>query len=196
LNIIIKLPQDVAHTQLGKTKLITLLKQMGAEVIGEETSQNNDVPAAEDVQELFDYHQSILGSHFPRGLKLNTDRRRIIRARRRRFSVEELKQCIDYVAQSPFHLGKNDANKKYLDFDHIMSNDKKVERKLDESVSLPQKSEAVDQIRLTLQDLGARMRSGRADYSDKEKFSRLVVELRGMTGEAYNWKDDAFTLGE
>jgi len=186
----------VAHTQLGKTKLLTLLKQMGAEVVGEETSQNDDVPAAADVQEVFDYHNEVLGEFFPRGLKLNTERRKIIRSRLRRFSTDDLKQCIDYVKQSPFHLGKNDANKKYLDFDHIMSNDKKVERKLQDSVELPEKSQAMDHVRLTLRSLGESMRSGQAGYSDKEKFSRLVVDLREATGETYNWKDDTFSRGE
>jgi hypothetical protein len=195
MDVLIRLPHDVAHTQLGRTKLLTLLKQMGAQVVEEQTSQNDDVHASSDIQEVFDYHQSVLGDQFPRGLKLTADRRRIIRARLRRFSVVELKQCIDFVAKSPFHLGKNDANKKYLDFDHIMSNDTKVERKLDGMVENQQVYESLPEIRLTLRRLAARMRSGIATLEDKTQFSALHTELASF-GERYSWKDDTFTRGE
>lgn len=197
-SVLIRLPKEAADTKLGKTKLLTILKQMGAEVVSEETSLNSDVHAAKDVREVFDYHQSLLSEHFVRGLDLTTDRQRIIRARLRKFSVEELKQCIDVVSKSPFHLALqgsgNDTGKKYLDFSHIMSNDTKVERKLETVAKMSQNANDSDDVKLTLRRIGESLRSGSASLQDQELFQRMVEKLKGMTGETYLWRDDVFDV--
>jgi hypothetical protein len=189
-DIVIRIPHDVANARLGKTRLITILKQMGAEVV-EKTSQKNEIHVAEDIAEVFDYHQSVLGKHFPIGLKLNDWRRKTIRARRNRFSVDDLKKCIDYVASSPFHLGQNDSGKKYLDFDHIMSSDKKVERKLAAYQDPSVNSQSEDQLRLTIKEIGGRIRSGEASIDDRNRFVELNNDLSRF-GVRYNWRTDIF----
>lgn len=191
MDYIISIPKEVAEVKLGKTKLITLLKQMGAEVVDNKTSQKREVSS--DAKVLFAYHQQILGEHFPIGLRATPERMKIINARLDRFTLDQLKQIVDYVARSPFHLGQNDAKKKYLDISNIIGNDTKVERKLNELAEKKQVYESIPEIRLTLQGLGAKIRAGQADYLSKEKFQKLVGELREQTGETYNWRDDTFT---
>ena len=195
-DVIIRLPKETANTKLGKTKLITILKHMGAEVV-EETSGTRDVPIADDVREVLEYHAEVMAEHFPRGLDYTVPwRRDLVRARLRRFTVDELKQSIDFTARSPFHLclpgSGNDTGKKYLDFDHIMGNYKKVERKLEGGEKMTQNANEVDQLRLTLRRLGENLRAGSAGLAETEQFQATVGRLKELTGENYLWKEDRF----
>lgn len=191
--ITITIPKDVAKTKFGSTTLLTMLKRMGAEVV-EETSLTIVVP--DGVEEVFNYYVEVLGANFPRGVKLDAERKRVIAARLRNYSVADLKLVIDYVSRSKFHLGDNDRNKKYLSFNNIMGNNRKVDDKLNEMHDKGSLSPAMDEARLTLRTIGAKIRSGTDGYSDKDKLAKVNKQLFLATGERYSIQDDTFIRGE
>lgn len=204
--VVVRMPRELAESKIGTMKLLTMLKNGGAVLVEclddiaenlEKVAANGELDAAsEPVTSVWDYFVEKLGPHFGRAPKPLPKRLQIIRARLRRWSVDDLKAVIDFVAESPFHLGQNDRGRKYVDLDHIMGNDLKVERKLNERAA-PGSSERADKIeslRLTLRRLGQKLRTNAATLDDKHNFSRTNDELRKLTGERYRWQSDDFMV--
>lgn len=157
---------------------------------------DEEAPVADDIKELWEHWLTLFWDGKGRKPTLLPERRRLLRARRRRWSVEELKAVMDFVSKSPFHMGQNDANKRYTDLKHIMSNDVKVEQKLsliDEGKS-SQSADKVTDIRLNLQKLAAKMRSGTATLADRQELGKLAKQL--PQGEMFDWRTGDFQSGE
>lgn len=65
--------------------------------------------------------------HYHPNARLTTDRVKLIKARLKEgHSPETLCEAIDGLHVSPFHLGENDRNTKYLDLEHAMRNGAQV----------------------------------------------------------------------
>lgn len=80
------------------------------------------------VRDVFDHWQRVSGKS---RATLTPDRKAKIKARLKRFSIEELKQAIDGAHQNPWFLGDNDRHEYYGDLVTIFKNDSAVEKHRD-----------------------------------------------------------------
>ena len=89
-----------------------------------------DTPApADPVRQVFDHWASVVWAKAStREAKFSEERQRVIRARLRSFTVEELCEALSRAAQSDYHLGKNDAGKFYGDVDNLLGSGGKVDK--------------------------------------------------------------------
>lgn len=81
-------------------------------------------PVSPDVRKVFTHWQTVCGKE---KYTLTPERRTIIKARLRDFSVDQLKQAIEVAHSDPFYRGENNRNTEYLDFKTIFKNSGKVE---------------------------------------------------------------------
>ena len=88
------------------------------------------VPLAEK-QEVFDYWVQELKASARRKPVLDEKRLATIGAAIFDFGVEQCKQAIDGCKLSPFHMGRNKANKKYDDIELILRDAQHIERFLE-----------------------------------------------------------------
>lgn len=69
--------------------------------------------------------------------KLTSPRRKLIKARMGEgYSVDDLKAAVRGLFASPFHMGENDRNTKYIDPEHVFREAKQVERLAESGRSL------------------------------------------------------------
>ena len=86
---------------------------------------------AADVITIFDYYMEKFNKDHR--YKPTPDRKAVIANRLQEgFSVEECKQHIDFIANSPFHNGENNGGKLYIDLKDIIFNKNKFHKRLDE----------------------------------------------------------------
>lgn len=83
--------------------------------------------AREPIAELHAYANEVLGKR----RTLTPGRRAKLQARLKEFSLDQLKQVVDWVAQDPFLRGANDRGRPYDDYATIFANRERVEQYLD-----------------------------------------------------------------
>lgn len=84
---------------------------------------------ADPVRQVFDHWASVVWAKAStREAKFSVERQRVIRARLRSFTVEELCEALSRAAHSDYHLGKNDAGKFYGDVDNLLGSGGKVDK--------------------------------------------------------------------
>lgn len=77
-----------------------------------------------EFQEVIDYYNL----KTKRNWSLTDDRKRMLRLRLKRFTVDQLKDAIDGITSRPHNLGQNQTNTVYLDFELIFRNDAQVDK--------------------------------------------------------------------
>lgn len=91
------------------------------------------------VSEIFEHWKSVM--NHPRS-KLDSPRTRLIEARLKDYSVEDLKLAIDGCANSPHHMGQNDNGMIYDSIELIFRNNGKVDQFIGFNTRVRQKSKA------------------------------------------------------
>lgn len=193
--ITITIPAEHLSTKLlGTQTLWGLLKAYGAEKV--ETTEMVDVDEGNDIDELWSYYIDTFHSNKTPEQRpsLLADRRALLRARRRKWSVEQLKEVMSYIAKQPFYMGDNDRNKKYIDLKNFMGSDSKVERHLlaMAEMKVSQSGNFSTDTRLILEELGSKMRSGTASIEERDRVGRLATELRKQEGVVFDWRTGTF----
>ena len=90
------------------------------------TDTSGDSSPNDAVREVFDYWRQVMGKN--NLTKLTKERRNKIQTRLKEgYNVDQIKQAIDGCAQSPFHMGKNDAGTLHDDLELICRNGSKLE---------------------------------------------------------------------
>lgn len=114
------IPSDVL-TQGSIHTDSTIKGRIDSGVNANNTEENNKTER--DALEVFEFWQKTLGYES----RKFAPRKKIIVARLKEFSVDDLKKAILGVASSPFHRGENDTRTKYDDIPTIFRNAVKVE---------------------------------------------------------------------
>ena len=81
-----------------------------------------------DIQEIFDYWQTVLRAGSPIRAKLDHDRTIRIGAAIHDYGKETCMKVIDGAANSPWHRGQNPQNKRYDDISIIFNTADRIER--------------------------------------------------------------------
>lgn len=91
----------------------------------------------DDLESLFLFYEEKMGTK----IKRTDGRKAKLMLRLKTFSADEIKQAIQNVSQSPFHMGDNDRHIKYNSIDMIIRADEQTEKylhlKIDERLSEP-----------------------------------------------------------
>jgi uncharacterized phage protein (TIGR02220 family) len=121
-----KLASNPDVTEQSKSKSLKQEKEKKKDVSPQTATY---VPLSElsPEEEVFLHWQAVL--NLPRHT-LTADRKRIIRARLKEFSPDDLKRAIDIVSRDEFLRGKNERGKQYTDFKTIFANQSKIENYL------------------------------------------------------------------
>jgi hypothetical protein len=143
--------------------VVTPQREEGSSIEG--TKPNGGEPRAprdpSSVTEVFTYWQSVMEK---KGARLTPERERAVCARLKQdYTVDEIKQAVDGCRASPFHMGENDARKRYDDLTLICRNGAKLE------------------------DF---MRMGEAKGSKEDRHAAKIAELDAMEQRAKE-RDDA-----
>ena len=91
-----------------------------------EKRKENNTKEKKKVKTLFDYYKKVFDGIYS-ARKLTSKRRKKIEKRLETFTEDELKQAIDNIRQSEWHIGNNPNGKVYATPDFIFRNDEKVE---------------------------------------------------------------------
>jgi hypothetical protein len=83
---------------------------------------------SDPIKEVFDHYTKVWASHFSK-LRLTDKKRSTLNARLQHFSVDELKNVIDYTYASDWNRGENSRNW-VADFDYHFRNDDQTEKLL------------------------------------------------------------------
>jgi hypothetical protein len=87
------------------------------------------VPERPDDERVFEHwKERIWTKRSKREVEFTDQRKKRVRARLKKYSLEDLCLVIDRAAASEFHMGKNAGGKFYGDIDNIMGSDEKVDK--------------------------------------------------------------------
>lgn len=96
------------------------------QVTNHDTSNHNNPAPSDDVAELFDFWKTQMGKTYK--VVLTDKRRRQIGKALKDYPLDLLKQAIIGCTLSPYHMGQNDAGKRYDDIELIVRDAKHVEQ--------------------------------------------------------------------
>ncbi len=119
----------------GSSNNLTIQSKETSRSLTESTTQNTTEkkkPQTKffetEVQEVFDHWLDKTAPYFKQSPRFTATRKKKVIARLESgYSVDNIKQAIDYVTSSPFHTGKNDTGKLHIDLELICRSDEKLE---------------------------------------------------------------------
>lgn len=88
--------------------------------------RNNNVEVPKNIRLIYDFYIEKFGNN-PNQFRLTDQRKAKIKLRLKQNGTDQLKQAIEYVANSPFHRGDNDRGWR-ADLDFIIRTQEQVER--------------------------------------------------------------------
>ncbi len=121
----------VREGKVSREKVIDTPSDDGQSAVADDEPE---ISPQEFCQQVIDFYNEQFKGLWKRPLQLTNDRKAKIKARRKRFTLEQLRQAIVNIRASPFHCGENDRGVVYATPEFIFRNDGMVDKWLNMEV--------------------------------------------------------------
>lgn len=135
------------YKTLSEPEIITSVKYDKANVEKQNVKAIKKISDKPEVKEIFDYYISTLGKDHR--YTFTQSRASVIQARLNEgYTLQECKDRIDYIKQSPWHNGQNPEKKSYLDLKDVVFHKDKFDKWASQPKPKKQESQAEMQARI------------------------------------------------